>query len=225
MEKEKYFISEAAEKVDVESHVLRYWEEELDIPVCRNKQGHRFYTKEDIQLFCCIKKLKDEGVALKDLKPLIPEFIKAREQIVKRNSVKAAKEKDPGEKDKITKMPESNSDKAEEIKTVAALVKSSSEKGEVITDKQLNQVRSLIGAVLKETVEETVAANNTLLVNNLRQAVTYDIMKEMNLLIRTNERRTEEHFRKLDQTIRQQQTLRKEAARGTASSRFKNIFT
>lgn len=206
MEKENYFISEAAERVDVESHVLRYWEEELDIPVCRNKQGHRFYTKEDIQLFCCVKKLKDEGVALKDLKPLIPEFIKAREQLRDRNLSK---------KDKITKMPVLNED----------LVKNSSEKGEVITDKQLNQVRSLIGAVLKETVKETVTANNALLVNNLRQAVTYDIMKEMNLLIRTNERRTEEHFRKLDQTIRQQQTLRKEAARGSASSRFKNIFT
>lgn len=206
MEKENYFISEAAERVDVESHVLRYWEEELDIPVCRNKQGHRFYTKEDIQLFCCVKKLKDEGVALKDLKPLIPEFIKAREQLRERNLSK---------KDKITKMPVLNED----------LVKNSSEKGEVITDKQLNQVRSLIGAVLKETVKETVTANNALLVNNLRQAVTYDIMKEMNLLIRTNERRTEEHFRKLDQTIRQQQTLRKEAARGSASSRFKNIFT
>lgn len=223
MEKEKYFISEAAEKVDVESHVLRYWEEELDIPVCRNKQGHRFYTKEDIQLFCCIKKLKDEGIALKDLKPLIPEFMKAREQLRERNLSK---------KEKITKIPvlneekpEANPETKEELKTVAALVKSSAEKGEVITDKQLNQVRSLIGAVLKETVEETVAANNTLLVNNLRQAVTYDIMKEMNLLIRTNERRTEEHFRKLDQTIRQQQTLRKEAARGSASSRFKNIFT
>ena len=40
--------------------------------------GHRYYTKEDIQLFCCIKKLKDEGMLLKDLKPLIPKLTKTR---------------------------------------------------------------------------------------------------------------------------------------------------
>ena len=29
-------ISDAAKEVDVESHVLRYWEEELDLPIKRN---------------------------------------------------------------------------------------------------------------------------------------------------------------------------------------------
>ena len=59
----RFMISEAAKQVKVEAHVLRYWEEELDL-----------YTKDDIQLFRCIKKLKDEGMLLKDLKPLIPEL-------------------------------------------------------------------------------------------------------------------------------------------------------
>ena len=40
--------------------------------------GHRYYTKDDIQLFRCIKKLKDEGMLLKDLKPLIPELKQTR---------------------------------------------------------------------------------------------------------------------------------------------------
>ena len=30
-----YMISEAAKHVGVESHVLRYWEEELDLPIGR----------------------------------------------------------------------------------------------------------------------------------------------------------------------------------------------
>ena len=49
-----YMISEAAKQVGVESHVLRYWEEELNLPIGRTDMGHRHYTKEDIQLFCCI---------------------------------------------------------------------------------------------------------------------------------------------------------------------------
>ena len=49
-----YMISEAAKHVGVESHVLRYWEEELDLPIGRTEMGHRHYTEEDIQLFSCI---------------------------------------------------------------------------------------------------------------------------------------------------------------------------
>ena len=32
-----YMISEAAKHVGVESHVLRYWEEELDLPIGRTE--------------------------------------------------------------------------------------------------------------------------------------------------------------------------------------------
>ena len=70
----RFMISEAAKKVQVESHVLRYWEEELHIPIGRTEMGHRYYTEDDIQLFCCIKRLKDEGMLLRDLKLLIPQL-------------------------------------------------------------------------------------------------------------------------------------------------------
>ena len=32
-----YLISDASRKVDVESHVLRYWEEELEMNIPRNE--------------------------------------------------------------------------------------------------------------------------------------------------------------------------------------------
>ena len=44
----RFMISEAAKKVQVESHVLRYWEEELHIPIGRTEMGHRYYTQDDI---------------------------------------------------------------------------------------------------------------------------------------------------------------------------------
>ena len=33
MEQKRYMISDAAKMVDVESHVLRYWEDELELPI------------------------------------------------------------------------------------------------------------------------------------------------------------------------------------------------
>ena len=61
MEKVRYTISDAAQMMDVESHALRYWEEELDLSVPRNEQGHRYYTKENIEQFQKIKDLKETG--------------------------------------------------------------------------------------------------------------------------------------------------------------------
>ena len=37
MEKIRYMISDAAAAVDVETHVLRYWEDELGLDVPRNE--------------------------------------------------------------------------------------------------------------------------------------------------------------------------------------------
>ena len=70
-----YMISEAAKHVGVESHVLRYWEEELDLPIGRTEMGHRHYTEEDIQLFSCIKELKEQGLLLKEIKQLLPDML------------------------------------------------------------------------------------------------------------------------------------------------------
>ena len=72
----RYMISDAAKLVDVEAHVLRYWEEELDLPIGRNEMGHRYYTEENIRLFRQIKELKDQGVQLKAVKMLLPDLEK-----------------------------------------------------------------------------------------------------------------------------------------------------
>ena len=69
-----YMISETAKQVGVESHVLRYWEEELDLHINRNEQGHRYYTGYDITLLANIKELKKRGLALRAIKELIPRI-------------------------------------------------------------------------------------------------------------------------------------------------------
>ncbi len=73
MEK-RYMISDAAKLVDVEAHVLRYWEDELEIEIPRNEMGHRYYTDKLIALFKEIKDLKEQGFLLKAIKMLLPEL-------------------------------------------------------------------------------------------------------------------------------------------------------
>ena len=60
-----YMISDAAKQVKVEAHVLRYWEEELELPVKRNEMGHRFYTEEDLGQFRRIKEIEGKRYSVK----------------------------------------------------------------------------------------------------------------------------------------------------------------
>lgn len=61
-------IHEAAKEIDVEPHVLRYWEEELNLNIPRNERGHRIYRKEDMEKISYIKYLKEQGLRLKAIK-------------------------------------------------------------------------------------------------------------------------------------------------------------
>lgn len=70
-EKTVYYISEAAKKVQVESHVLRYWEDELELPILRNEMGHRCYTEQDIRKLQEIKQLKEQGLQLKAIRTIL----------------------------------------------------------------------------------------------------------------------------------------------------------
>lgn len=66
-------ISDAAKEVQVESHVLRYWEEELHLPIKRNELGHRYYTEEDVECFKQIKRMKEKGLQLKAIKMVLKD--------------------------------------------------------------------------------------------------------------------------------------------------------
>lgn len=74
MDHSRYTISQAAEMLEVKDSVLRYWEDELDLRVHRNGQGHRYYTGYDIQLFMNIKELKRKGLQLRTIRSQIPQI-------------------------------------------------------------------------------------------------------------------------------------------------------
>ena len=255
----RFMISEAAKQVHVESHVLRYWEEELNLKIGRTEMGHRYYTEDDIQLFLCIRKLKNEGMLLRDLKPLIPQLTATRKKLT--DAVHApAGQADPKScsarqtdimssssgladtKDRFAKhadvsdvsaedTPEHTSDTVENTSIAVADNTGTSKAhsgalipadAEVIPVTQLEQVRNLIGDVLTEVV----TSNNTVLEQQISQKVTTDVIREMDFLFQAKERQEEEHYRKLDSLIRQQQTRRREtASRENPLGRFRKIFT
>lgn len=74
MTKSRYMIKEASKIIRVEPHVLRYWEDELGLDIPRNDMGHRYYRKEDLEMFRGIQLLKNKGFSLKAIQLLLPDL-------------------------------------------------------------------------------------------------------------------------------------------------------
>lgn len=87
MDEIRYLISDASKKVDVENHVLRYWEEELGLSIPRNEMGHRYYTEFHIRLFCQVKKLKDKGYQLKAIKSALQQVMDQNQGVLEAANV------------------------------------------------------------------------------------------------------------------------------------------
>lgn len=221
----RFMISEAAKQVHVESHVLRYWEEELGLTIGRTEMGHRYYTEDDIQLFRCIKKLKDEGMLLKDLKPLIPELKVTRLKLKESaKDAKSAPEQSVPKSNTVpgaAAVPQTAAQENATVSGTAAVPEPAASSEVVIPLRQLDQVKAIIG----EVVSEVVTGNNEVLKKDISSAVTADVMKEMDFLLQAKERQQEEHFRKLDCLIRQQQASRRETVKGSPIMKLRKIFS
>lgn len=93
-----YLISDASKKVDVEAHVLRYWEEELKLDIPRNDMGHRYYTELHIRLLKQVKVLKEKGYQLKAIKSALDRIMESgngliiSDEVLEEDMEKALKE-------------------------------------------------------------------------------------------------------------------------------------
>ena len=177
----RYIISDASKMVDVEPHVLRYWEEELNIETPRNEMGHRYYTDYHISLFKTIKELKDKGYLLKAIKMALPEINDSSTNTIT-NSLDIITDTNNIEDAKPIQLHSEPADK-------------------------LLQFESII----ENIVTKALSNNNDVLNNNISSSVTTSVIKEMDYLLRMKEELEEERYKKLDETIRgiQQNKTRK----------------
>ena len=178
--KETYYqIKEAAAKVGVESHVLRYWEEELKMDIHRNEMGHRYYTEKDIEVLSKVRDLKEKGLQLKAIR----NYLEMRRKQITEKQVK----KD----NQIAAVAMSETDKKQENETT---------KNEMIpvhqraltNEEKMEQFQQIMNRILSNAIQE----NNELIGKTAGEHAA----------------RAEERYRKLDQTLREIQQARLEAA-------------
>jgi DNA-binding transcriptional MerR regulator len=133
-------ISDAAKEVQVESHVLRYWEEELHLPIKRNELGHRYYTKEDVERFKQIKSMKERGLQLKAIKMILKD---GRLDVLPQESSEVQELQEDTEGD--NPVPESREEKARRLQWILQqLIR------QTLQENNAELVRDIRESVLKE---------------------------------------------------------------------------
>ncbi len=197
-----YLIKEAAKMVDVEPHVLRYWEEELEMKIKRNDLGHRYYDEQDIRILKKIKELKNRGIQLKAIHDLVQRMYDILE-----NGVPAGE----------NVSDEVEADFTSELENSVTQIKVKDE--DRVVDFKLAQFQTMMSKIVGNSIKENIRP--------ISQAVTADttenIVKQMDVILKEQDEREEERYRRLDMVLREMQQTRKEIA--AAENGRKKHFT
>lgn len=201
---EMIMIKDAAKNLGVESHVLRYWEEELKIDIKRNSMGHRYYDERDIKMFQEVKDLRDRGFSLKDIKDGIE---RQKEKLWQEQEEVTKATGDNTEGDKPAENKSANVKLSEEIPVKKVVVESASEQLKVV-DFKTAQLQTLMNKIVANALKE----NKDIITSSIKSELTTDVMRQFDTVMREKEEKEEERYRKLDETIRCLQRSNEEVA-------------
>ena len=214
-----YLISDAARQVKVEAHVLRYWEEELDLPIKRNELGHRFYTEADVERFREIKTMKERGLQLKAIR-----------MILKNGKLDMLGVPQP-KQDSMASIEATDSAGAADSMEVADPMETtdsmettaSMEANDMITgedarlyDENREEKAKRLQWLLQQLFRETLQENN----KEMCQMMKENILKELDYQFRMQEekeeeryekqsKQAEEHYKRIDELLRKKRRLLK----------------
>lgn len=236
---EKYLlISDAAKAVQVESHVLRYWEEELHLPIKRNELGHRYYTQEDVDRFKNIKSMKERGLQLKAIKMILKNgkldllTQESEEQKVQGRSEEQTQEEASAESAQQAQRAgqaqreDKPCDKAPSVKS-----------GELLTEENTGCTESReekaqrLQWIMQQLIRQAVRENNAELVQQIKESV----LKELDYQFRMQEERqderakqaierTENYYRQMDELLRKKSRKGMKDLLGKKSEKKKKHF-
>lgn len=218
MQEMRYMISDTAKKVEVEAHVLRYWEEELCLSIARNEMGHRYYTARDVLIFQNIKKLKEQGFQLKTIKMVLPELenenvdniIKRREELnlEAENMIYGYHNQEKAGTGCSHPVPAGNQNSVQYQSPTSYASQSPLQNASCINmDDKMQQFQMILGNIVAQALHN----NNEALSQEIGENVSERVLKQINCVAKEQEERDEERYKRLDEMIRNTQQGKKES--------------
>ena len=174
----KYMIKEAAKLLSVEPHVLRYWEEELELNIERNEMGHRYYSEKDIRLLKEVKRLKENGISLKAIRNALK---KNTEINTSDNNTEDMAEKEAAGAAEVISSDLETQNRVVDFKMAQLQA--------VMNRAVLSAINSGLNEVIRESVEQAVS-------DNMKSQISEIVIKQMDTVMREQEERAEERYKK-----------------------------
>lgn len=204
-----YQVSEAAEELGMEVYTLRYWENQLGIEVPRNAAGHRYYEEEQLDLFRRVKRLKDAGFGLRQIKAMaerMPAVAALPDDKLEDLRKRIAGIEVEQEEAAIVQRSETARTKGR----FSLCVGGASEYAVPAAEEHSDGVRMLQEGMTK-WLGEMLQRNNEQLTQKIEEGVSERMARELKFLFRQQEEQEEERYRRLDRTIREHQQARANA--------------
>lgn len=208
MEETHYSISEAGKLVGVESHVLRYWEDELQLEIPRNGKSHRYYTELHIRLFQKIKELKEKGYQLKAIEQVLTKMIAGEDDV------------DPDEvleQTAVNILKEGSVGNDMEGETRLRMVPKKEAVPATDNQEKMEQFQEIMNHIISKALGQAIQENNEIMSEEISRQVNDRMVQELEYMMRISDEREEERFKMLDETLRAYQKESKGKAEAAAT--------
>lgn len=159
----------------------------------RNEMGHRYYTEKDIEILSKVRDLKNKGLQLKAIR----NYLEMRKKQIAREEKNNQKS--------LVRAEEKETDIAGKSDTAAIVpVK----RNNLSNEEKMEQFQQIMNRILSTAIQE----NNELIGKTAGEHAATAVVTQISGMTKEQEARAEERYQKLDQTLREIQRARMEAA-------------
>lgn len=202
-DKEFLSVKDVAEILDTEAYVLRFYEKELHLDIRRNSKGHREYTLEDVELLRKVQEMREKGLQLKAIEAIVHDSSKEAKETYEQLSGINLSAVAPVEKHEISEIDITN-----------------------VEDEKVKQFSSMMKEMLKEAILECSEQSQEELKETIKQEVDSAVEEKVMQLQEAQDAKNEDYYKKLDETMREVQRMRKEMSekQGEMTKKEKRSF-
>lgn len=198
-------VKDVSDILQTEPYVLRFYEKELNLNIKRNTKGHRVYSMEDIELFRKIQELREQGLQLKAIENIVHHHEDELAQTLEQLTTTQTHQMKSTERGKSSSFDITDI-KDEKVMQFSLLMKD-------MLKKALDEHEAEVRAEVKEAICEQV-----------KEEVKEEVDRKLFEFEQVQLKKSEDHYRKLDETMRELQKMRKDMAENINSQKPKESF-
>ncbi|MDF2596261.1 MAG: MerR family transcriptional regulator [Clostridia bacterium] len=182
-------VKDVSEMLNTEAYVLRFYEKELNLNIKRNTKGHRVYTMEDVELFKQVQDMREQGLQLKAIEGIVHDCNQeAKETYQQLSSIQMAS---------VTPIKRNNMTPLD------------------ITDEENDKVKQfsvMMKDMFKQALVEYNEHSKIEMKEEIKEEVNTAVDKKLIQLEEKQNEKNEAYYKKLDETMREVQKIRREMA-------------